>query len=162
VRLHPRSLHHWEDVDTSSWGRVHLSKSRLLNADRGLHDVLRHSDAVVGLNTSAQLEAGILGRPVFTLLAPGFEEGQQDTLHFGYLLRAQGGFVEVAAGFDEHRRHLADAVAGRYDTGHIRPFIKDFIRPLGWDAPASPILADAIEALAPVKRRSPLRWLGVN
>ena len=31
---------------------------------------------VVGLNASAEIEAGILGTPVLTLLAPGFEKGQ--------------------------------------------------------------------------------------
>lgn len=160
VRLHPRSLHHWTDVDVAPWGRVHLSKSRVLNADESLHEALRHSDAVVGLNTSAQIEAGILDKPVFTLLAPGFEAGQEGTLHFGYLLRTQGGFVEVAAGFDEHRSHLVQTVEGRYDTAHIRPFIRDFIRPLGWDAPATPILADAVERLRPAKRPMMPRWLG--
>jgi len=31
---------------------------------------------VVGLDASAEIEAGILGTPVLTLLAPGFEKGQ--------------------------------------------------------------------------------------
>jgi hypothetical protein len=149
VRPHPRSLHQWRKVEVSGWGRVGLSVSRRLNADQSLYDTLFHCEAVIGLNTSAQIEAGILGKPVFTLLAPGFERGQQGTLHFKYLLREGGGFVEVAKDFDEHCRHLVDAIEGRYDREHIRRFLEAFIRPAGWDRPATPILADAILQLAP-------------
>ena len=148
VRPHPRSLHQWRKVDVSAWERVALSVSRRLNADQSLYDTLYHSDAVVGLNTSAQLEAGILGKPVLTLLAPGFERGQQGTIHFKYLLREEGGFVELARDFDEHRRHLVDAVDGRYDPKPARRFLERFIRPTGWDQPATPVLAEAILRLA--------------
>ena len=110
VRPHPRSVRQWNDVDLARHGRVGLSLSRVLNADQSLYDALYHSAAVVGLNTSAQIEAGILGKPVLTLLAPGFEKGQQGTLHFRYLLREEGGFVELAKDLDEHKAHLARAV----------------------------------------------------
>ena len=108
-----------------------VAMSRVLNADQSLYDALHHSAAVVGLNTSAQIEAGILGKPVLTLLAPGFEQGQQGTLHFRYLLREQGGFVEIASDLDEHRNHLARAVAGAYDVDEIRRAVERFIRPAG-------------------------------
>jgi hypothetical protein len=162
VRPHPRSLHQWRKVDVAAWGRVGLSVSRRLNADQSLYDALYHCDAVVGLNTSAQIEAGILGKPVFTLLAPGFERGQQGTLHFKYLLRSEGGFVEVASDFDGHRRHLAEAVAGRYDAEHVRRFLERFIRPAGWDQPATPLLADAILQLAPARPSLVKRWFLVS
>jgi hypothetical protein len=130
-----------------------------MNADRLLYDTLYHSAAVVGLNTSAQIEAALLGKPVFTMLAPGFERGQQGTLHFRYLLAEEGGFVQVARDFDEHRRHLAEAVAGRHDRAATRAFIERFVRPAGLDRPATPMLADAIEQLH-VPRPSPVRrWL---
>ena len=148
VRPHPRALQDWIGLDVADWPNVAIARSKLLNADQLLYDTLYHSAAVVGLNTSAQLEAGILGKPVYTILAPGFEAGQQGTLHFRYLLREEGGFVEVARDFDEHRRQLADAVRGRYDAAGIRTFIERFIRPAGWDRPATPILADAIQRLA--------------
>lgn len=150
IRPHPRSLHQWRNVDVGPWGEgVALAIGRRLNADQSLYDTLHHSAVVVGLNTSAQLEAAILGKPVLTLLAPGFERGQQGTVHFRYLLRSEGGFVEVAKDFDEHRRQMADAVAGRYDADRVREFIQRFIRPAGWGQPATPILADAIIRLAP-------------
>jgi hypothetical protein len=166
VRPHPRSIKQWESVDVHSWERVVLTRSRRLNADRLLYNTLYHSAAVVGLNTSAQIEAGILGKPVFTILAPGFEQGQQGTLHFRYLLAEEGGFVEVAQDFDEHRRQLAEAIDGRYDADRVRAFTEAFIRPQGLTQPATPLLASAIEGLKPERAepsegRSPrlMRWL---
>ena len=147
VRPHPRALADWINLDLSDWPGVAMARSKVVNADQLLYDTLFHSAAVVGLNTSAQLEAGIVGKPVYTILAPEFEGGQQGTVHFRYLLREEGGFVEVAKGFDEHRRHLADAAAGRYDAERISEFIERFVRPAGWKKPATPILADAIEGL---------------
>ncbi len=148
IRPHPRSVKQWSDVDLSRFGRVAIGMSRVLNADQSLYDAMHHSAAVVGLNTSAQIEAGVLGKPVLTLLASGFEHGQQGTLHFHYLLKANGGFVEVGRDLDEHREQLAAVLAGRVSTDDIRSAVGRFIRPHGWDRPATPILADAILALA--------------
>jgi hypothetical protein len=160
VRPHPRSVRQWTDVNIGRHGRVALSLSRVLNADQSLYDALYHSTAVVGLNTSAQIEAGILGKPVLTLLAPGFEAGQQGTLHFRYLLREEGGFVDVARDLEEHRNHLASALAGTYDVEAIRNAVQEFIRPEGWHRPVTPILADAITRLGAQKPSAVRRWFG--
>jgi hypothetical protein len=162
IRPHPRALDEWITLDTSGWPQVGVARSKLLNADQLLYDTLFHSAAVVGLNTSAQLEAGMLGKPVYTVLAPGFERGQQGTLHFRYLLQEEGGFVQVAKDFDEHRAHLADAVAGRYDAAQIRRFIERFIRPAGWDRAATPLLVDAVEAMRPAKTTGLKRWFAAR
>ena len=148
IRPHPRSVRQWSDVDTTRFGRAAVATSRVLNADQSLYDALHHAAGVIGLNTSAQIEAAILGKPVFTLLAPGFEQGQQGTLHFHYLLKEHGGFVEMARNLDEHRDHLAGAVAGGVDTAAILRAAERFVRPHGWQQPATPILADAICALS--------------
>jgi hypothetical protein len=159
VRPHPRSVRQWNEVDLGRHGRVGLSLSRVLNADQSLYDALYHSAAVVGLNTSAQIEAGILGKPVLTLLAPGFEKGQQGTLHFRYLLREEGGFVELAHDLDEHKTHLARAVSGGYAVDEIRGAVERFIRPEGWGRRATPILADAIADMVRDKPSVVRRWL---
>ena len=103
IRPHPRQQKPWKAFEPPD-ARVAVALPRAMNADPTLLDTVHHSAAVVGLNTSAQLEAGILGRPVLTILAPEFEEGQQGTLHFSYLLKEHGGFVDVAPDFDVHRR----------------------------------------------------------
>jgi hypothetical protein len=110
------------------------------------YDALYHSAAVVGLNTSAALEAAIVGRPVFTIVAgDDAADGQASTLHFHYLLREHGGCVSLAATFDQHREQLASALRGEDRGPELRAFAESFVRPAGWDVTASQVLADAIE-----------------
>ena len=155
VRPHPRAVRQWEGVDPNRWERTAITMPKHLNADRWLFNTLTHSAAVVALNTSAQIEAAIVGRPVYTMAAPGFESGQEGTLHFRYLLADQGGVVEVARNFDEHRRHLAEAIAGRFDGARIQSFAERFVRPLGSSRPATPILADGIERMGAASDMKP-------
>jgi hypothetical protein len=158
IRAHPRSVRQWSDVDLTRHPRVAFSVSRVLNADQSLYDALFHSAAVVGLNTSAQIEAGILGKPVMTVLAPGFEHGQKGTLHFRYLLREEGGFVDTAPDLHEHRAQLRRALAGDYEVEAIRTAVERFIRPHGWHRPVTPIVADAIVQLTQDKPSAVRRW----
>jgi hypothetical protein len=147
IRPHPRQQKLWKRF-TPPDARVAVSMPHAMNADQSLFDTVYHAAAIVGLNTSAQLEAGILGRPVLTILAPEFAEGQQGTLHFSYLLKEHGGFVDVAPDFETHRHQLAAAVTGDYDPAVIRNFIERFLRPGGIDLPATPFTVEAIEEVA--------------
>jgi hypothetical protein len=144
IRPHPRRQRLWKAF-TPPDARVAVAAPRAINADQTLYDTVHHSAVVVGLNTSAQLEAGIVGRPVLTILEPAFAEGQQGTLHFSYLLKEHGGFVEVAPDFDVHRQQLERAVAGKYDAAAIRSFIERFLRPQGIDRAATSLAVEAIE-----------------
>lgn len=167
VRPHPTGIKEWHATDRTivRWPRtvkdVKASASRpfadtgtvvlssvMRNADQVLYDTLAHGAAVVGLNTSAEIEAAIVGRPVFTVLDSG-AEGQRGTLHFHYLLQSEGGHVETAPNLAEHLAQVSGALAGRRDPRVIPAFVQRFVRPLGLDRPVSPILADAIEAAVP-------------
>lgn len=111
-----------------------------------LYDCLFHSAAVVGLNTSAELEAAIVGRPVCTIkTTDAIADGQGSTLHFHYLLKENGGFVEVAADLDGHLAQLADAVNGRVDRARLTDFVQSFLRPNGVDRRATDVFVEAIE-----------------
>lgn len=119
---------------------------------QGLFESITHCNAVVGLNTTAELEAGIVGRPVFTVLADARDaDGQSTTVHFHYLTKGAGGFVSSAGTFDEHVRQIEAALREPVDAGPIRAFVESFLRPLGFDKPVAPLLADALEqaAMAP-------------
>jgi hypothetical protein len=109
-----------------------------------LYDQLFVSDAVVSLNTSAEIEAAIVGRPVLTIDAGDLAPGQEGSVHFRYLLAEEGGFVERAADLDTHLDQLAIAVATDPLAEARRRFLETFVRPLGIDRPAGPALADAI------------------
>jgi hypothetical protein len=155
IRPHPDFAEEpdWRAFDVSDLPNVAMSGRGKLNADPGLYDALHHAAAVVGLNTSAMIEAGIVGKPVYTILVPEFE-GQEGTLHFDYLLRENGGLVSPARGFDEHRRQLAAALASGED-GRERTlaFLEGFVRPYGLDVPATPIMVREIERLADIRKR---------
>ena len=111
---------------------------------QAFYECLHHAAAVVGLNTSAELEAGIAGRPVYTLLANHEEaDGQTNTLHFNYLLREHGGFVECAPDLPGHIAHLSEALTSPPEPASIRAFIDEFLRPRG-KGPVAGVLANAL------------------
>ncbi|MGE3274306.1 MAG: hypothetical protein AB7O67_04285 [Vicinamibacterales bacterium] len=158
VRPHPALRASWTTVDFTSLGNVALSLDASRGADQELFDSLYHAHAAVGLNTSAMLEAAIVGRPVLTLLIPGFDEGQVGTIHFRYLVEAFGGLVQPAASFEEHHRQLAPLLAGEPQvSARSRAFAEQFLRPRGIAQPVSPILADEIERVGAL-RKSPRRF----
>src|SRR5581483_6577269 len=154
VRPHPPNAGQWRGVDLGAPGTVALWPPAGAQPDAGeqradFFDSLAHSAAVVGINTSALIEAAILGKSVLTPLAADFEGTQLGTLHFRYLLSENGGFLHTAATLDEHAAQLADALARGDDrAAQTRRFVESFVRPQGLDRPAAPILADAIEQLA--------------
>lgn len=115
--------------------------------DQDLFDQLFASDAVVSLNTSAEIEAAIVGRPVLTVRAGEIAPGQEGSIHFGYLLEGEGGFVPNAADLDEHVRQLARALEDDPLAPERARFLETFVRPNGIHEPAGPALADAIEEL---------------
>jgi len=114
-------------------------------AMQGLFECIAHSAAVVGLNTSAELEAAIVGKPVYTVLAGAAADGQHTTLHFHYLLEAAGGFVRIAHGLDEHVAQLDRELTSPSPADDIRRFVGEFLRPHGVEHPVSPLLAEALE-----------------
>jgi hypothetical protein len=146
IRPHPALRNSWTSVDLSEFGPVAISLNASRNADQELFDSIYHSHATVGLNTSAMLEAAIVGRPVHTLLIPGFDEGQVGTMHFYYLVEAHGGVATAARDFAEHHQQLAGVLQGEpISTPRSRHFAEQFLRPHGIDRPVAPILTAAIE-----------------
>jgi hypothetical protein len=131
--------------------RVSTSRSSR-QADQTLYDELYHAAAVIGLNTSAQIEAAILGRPVYTFSAGAQAPGQMGSRHFYYLLEQHGGIVSYAETMDEHVGQIQQGLADDYDREALRRFCVDFVRPFGLDRPVSPILAEEVLKLADLSR----------
>lgn len=154
IRPHPYNSAHWEPVTFADQSGVSVfprhGSSPARACDRAdFFDSLYHSAAVVGVNTSAMIEAAIVGRPVLTVLSPDFAATQRGTLHFHYLLPEHGGFVRPARTLDEHVGQLASVLAGG-DQGlaEAQAFVRTFVRPLGRDVSAAATVADAAERLA--------------
>lgn len=153
IRPHPYNYDHWPDVDLSDFGSVVVWPRTAPNPvdenDRAEYfDTLSHSAAIVGINTSAMVEATIVGRPILSILADSFSATQEGTLHFRYLLPEHGGFLKVARTLSEHLAHLREAVTDpAWHAERQRRFVSTFVRPHGLDQDATARLADGIEAL---------------
>jgi hypothetical protein len=161
VRPHPNEPGQWQGADIGAFGNAVVwppSGAAVVSEDAraDFFDSLAHSAAVVGINTTAMIEAAIVGRSVLTVLAPDF--AQESTLHFDYLLEENRGFLHVAATLDEHIAQLA-RVLDEHLAGEERRrrFVESFVRPHGLDRPATPILADAVEELARMRVERPAR-----
>jgi hypothetical protein len=164
VRPHPGVPRRWQQAGLAELGNA------VVWPDTGVHpastaeredffDTIAHGAAVVGINTTAMIEAAIIGKSVLTIRAPEF--GQESTLHFHYLLAENGGFLHLASSLEEHLEQLAAVLQEEdADVERRRRFVESFVRPHGLDRPATPVFADAVEELAtlPVeKRRSAAR-----
>ena len=116
-----------------------------------LSRLLADADAVVALNTSAEIEAAIAGRPVLTFRAGEEARGQEGSIHFTYLLEQNGGFVLDAATLEEHVDKLGAVLRGDWDPEPLRRFVERFVRPNGLDRPVTPLLAETIREAAGVR-----------
>jgi hypothetical protein len=151
IRPHPTGRR-WHEVDLGRFENVVIWPRRsarpVTPEERAdFFDSLTHSAAVVGINTTAMIEAGIVGKSVLTILDREF--AQESTLHFHYLLEENGGFLHVAGSLAEHAGQLARVLEdGDGRAGERARFIESFVRPHGLERPATPILADEVEKLA--------------
>ena len=147
VRPHPAFLEDWHTADLTDLPGVAVwSQKSTMNADQRLFDSLFHAAGVVGLNTSAMIEAAIVGRPVYTIATPEYSGGQQATFHWWYLLVEKGGIVQPADSFQDHVRQLAEATAQPdVIAERSRRFLETFVRPRGLATAASAVMSDEIE-----------------
>ena len=118
-----------------------------------------HSAAVVGVNTSALIESGIVGRPVCAINTTDFTETQEGTLHFQHLKNVNGGLLHLAPTLEVHLQQLSRILADPAGyAARSRAFIEGFVRPHGLATPAAEHFVQAIEALQGSGRPSPAAW----
>lgn len=162
VRPHPQNARQWQNVELSrEFDNVAFWPKTGVNPIGGAareeyFDSMYHAEAVVGVNTSAMIESGIVGRPVYSVRADEFAATQEGTLHFQHLKNVEGGLLHLAADLDEHVDQLSRLLAGDGDERRsARRFIEAFIRPHGLDVPATPLVVDGIERLAAAPALAP-------
>jgi hypothetical protein len=164
VRPHPQNAAQWADVDLSAFGDVVVwprggANPIGLDARREYYDSMHHAHAVIGVNTSALIESGIVGRLVYSFRVAELADTQEGTLHFQHLKR--GGLLQLAETLEEHVAQLARSFdSTESDRERVRRFIQSFVRPYGLDQAATPRVVRAIEeqaSLRPVSRRLPAR-----
>jgi hypothetical protein len=161
VRPHPGNTEPWRAADLGDPHAVvyptsYASGILLSHADvETFWYSLVASSAVVGINTSAMIEAAVVRRPVFSVRDPVFAHSQQQTLHFAYLSADAGGFTVVADDLPQHVRQLERLfAAGEPDLRQSDAFVARFVRPLGLATDANTHLCDALERVAATHRAS--------
>jgi len=154
IRPHPTNTEVWRgaELDDSgclvypaSYSGIPLSDDEVAAFGRSL----QACDAVVGVNTTAMIEAAIFERPVFTIRDANFTHSQAETLHFAHLTRGESTCAVMAATLDEHLTQLDAAL--RDPSPHVaaaRRFVARFVRPMGIDRPATGLLCDLLERIA--------------
>jgi len=160
IRPHPARPEEWKQIDLSGFKNIAFWGDHPVDeeAKNDYFDSMYYSAAVVGLNTSAFLEAAVVERPVHTVLDPQISpDNQEGTIHFHYLLHVNGGLLRVARTLEEHLQLLAESLALE-GTGDIKAhrFVEGFIRPFGAKEAATPRFADAIEKLGSTRAPGPV------
>jgi len=144
----------WRSRRPKSTDDFVVERARKLEPAR-LARLLLDADAVVALNTSAELEAALAGRPVVTFRAGEDAPGQQGSVHFEYLLEQHGGFVVDSCDLDEHVGNLARVLRGDFDNRRLTTVAERFVRPAGVNRPVSPLVAATVVEHARAAARTP-------
>ena len=161
VRPYPQNTEIWKDLTVDGvavWPRTAAYVDDEASA-ADFYDAIAHSAVVVGINTSALIEAAIAGKNVLTVLDGDFAGTQRGTIHYHYLLYENGGFLREASSLREHVSQLSAVLgAAAASEEQTRRFVASFVRPLGPGVSATEALADSIEQLAtiPAKEVEPL------
>jgi hypothetical protein len=161
VRPHPARLDEWKQVDLTGYQNVAFWGAHPVDAEakEDYFDSLYYSSAVVGINTSAFIEAAVVGKPVFTVLEPEISENNQEgTLHLHYLLDETTGVLRAARSVEEHIPQLAAALAG-HGGGDAKAarFVESFVRPYGRGEAATPRFVEAVEQMASIPAPEPVK-----
>jgi hypothetical protein len=156
VRPHPTRAADWQQLSLADLEGVVVAAPAAGempvadDARRAFHDAIHHSAAVVGLNTTALIEAAIVGRSVLSVQTPEFDASQRGVFHFDYLLTVGGGLGRSATSLEEHVAQLEQALRGEDADAELRRrrFLEAFVRPAGLDRPATPAFVAALDELA--------------
>jgi len=156
IRPHPERLKEWTDVSIEAFDNVVVHGGTPIDSTSraDYFEALIFSHAVVGLCTSAFLEAAIAGRPVLTLLLPAYRMHQDGMAHFRYLLDVEGGLLHAAPEISTHLGDLSELLSrgAEREEKNIR-FLTAFVRPNGLRTPATPTFVSAVEQLAALPRK---------
>jgi hypothetical protein len=153
VRPHPQNAEQWKGTDLSSFGNavVWPREGEMpigTDAMAAFYDSLAHCAVVVGINTTAQIEAAIVGKSVHTLVGEEFE--QESTLHFQYLSADTGGFVHTARDMSSLLDALNTSISAdsEEEQERTRAFVASFVRPCGIDRSSTQLLVWTLEEVA--------------
>jgi hypothetical protein len=164
IRPHPQNAEQWRLEDLSAipnavvWPRAGANPIDSNSRNDYFHS-LKFSAGIVGINTSALIEAAIVSKPVFTIKDAEFATTQDGTLHFHHLTSVNGGLLHVATDFDQHLAQVANALAEPSQMSKkSRAFVESFVRPFGLESASVDRFVAAVERM---EKAEPLRDISI-
>lgn len=148
LRPHPMNYKYYRDFNLERTAIVPKEGAipDTAEARQLFFDTVFHAVAVIGVNTSAMLEAAILGKPIISFIAERYNKTQSEAAHFRALLGA--GAMELVRTPEEFAEVVAKLLLGIDDFKNAREnFVRDFIRPQGLEKSSGEAAADEIERL---------------
>lgn len=155
IRPHPMHQAPFDEFDVSAYKNVTVHPRTggmpvVEGTKADFYDALFHTTTVVGINTSALIEAAILGKRSFTVADPRYQKTQEGTFHFQYLIN--GRILEKAPDFATHCQQLADELGRSQEEGSdLTRFVETFVRPRGLDKPVMPVAVEATASVTEIK-----------
>jgi hypothetical protein len=112
---------------------------------------LYYSKCIIGINTTAMIEATIVDKPCLTIMSTRFKTTQMDSHHFHHL--RDGKFLHITNTFEELADEIRSVLQGAdKKKTERRLFVKEFVKP--WtNLTCSDVMASMIELCA--QRKSP-------
>jgi len=155
IRPHPQFNENWIKEDFSQYENVVVYPKKTAIPFSGgekadFRDSIFHSIGVMGINTSAMVEAAIMNKPVFTMEDPCCDDTQSGTLHFrhllkyGFLIRSDSlyGCVHKIESILQKDSELLKS-----SKVNSKRFVEEYIRPQGRNLAAACAWADAVEKI---------------
>ena len=149
VRPHPENMKIWRERRVSGTVLSPETYPAYYSKDAKNHyfDTMYYSSCVVAINTTAILEAALLGKPCISLVTDHYQATQIKTKHFNLLLNAD--FLLIANNFDDAIEYIKGAIRGDDPRrNERRRFVESFIRPWGMGVSASELMGKALEDIA--------------
>ncbi len=149
VRPYPMNASIWQNFKADNvvvWPPEGESPD-ILPAMQNYYHSMFYSRAVVGVNTTAMIEAAVVDKPCVTIMTERYQATQTGRGHFHHLLKAD--FLEIAHGFSESAGIIQRILSGEdVKAANRRRFVSEFVRPWGLDKPAGSLFARAVEQAA--------------
>ena len=152
IRPHPANSRQFRAIDRERWPAISLWPP--IGFEPGdtdfkgdYFDSLVHSGVVVGINTSALIEAAVVGRITCTVRDEDFVHAQVGAVHFRHLTRANEGCLVIADDLETHVRQLFPILSGETEN-KVRPFVETFVRPRGIGTAVTPYIVETVEKIA--------------
>ena len=148
VRPHPLNPSIWQEISEPGVSIYPIAGDIPDDSSSRMDYVttLRYALAIIGVNTSAMVEAAAADIPCITVVTDRYEASQAGRAHFKMLM--EGDYVEIADGLVAGVDAVATIASGVDSKADERKrFAETFIRPKGIGTSAATIMADEIEEM---------------